>query len=239
MRGILRLLAATAALAVLAGCQSFPTQPFNQAAHAHKKSIALAPIGLQDKPNVYIVNSVGMNFGLIGGIVEASRQASAQSAADEFLKQAGFDFQAAVPIQIEQSLQGAGFVVSRLPGPRPQAERMSFLKVVPSETGSELALDVYVSFLGYVAAGATTEYRPAIHLNARLTDGNDGKVLFADQVYYNNFVAQTAKTAITLEPDAKYNFKDLDAMKASPQLVAEGLRSALEAASAELAKQFL
>ena len=94
-----------------------------------------------------------------------------------------------------------------------------------------------MDYVGYAAAGANSPYHPAVHLQARLTDLKTQKVLFADHIFYNNFTPGAAKQAITIEPDPKAVFEDRAAMRAAPVAVSNGLRAALDAAAAELAKQ--
>jgi hypothetical protein len=229
---------AISALAIaLSACSSFPTQEFNKDANQKVHVIAVAPIGLPDKPMVTIVNAVGNSFGLIGAAVEATRAANASNEAATELASGGLTYKTQFPAEIESGLKAAGFEVQMLPGSRTGAETSKFLAAEPAPSGADAVLDIYVSYFGYVAASAKSPYRPAIHLEARLLDVKTQKVLFADQIYYNNFTPTAAKKAITIEPDPQAVFADRAAMRAAPTEVTQWMRAATKAVADELAKQ--
>jgi hypothetical protein len=121
-------------------------------------------------------------------------------------------------------------------GDRPASERMKFLTKCPAAADSEACLDVYVTYVGYMSAGATTDYVPTVHLVARMQRNSDSATLFQDQIQYNA-IANTK--AIVVQPSEKYRFKDRDAMKADPKTVVAGIQEAIRAVTTELAKQFM
>ncbi len=222
---------------LLGACTSFPTQEFNKSANASLHTIALAPMGMPDKPSVIILNAVGNSFGLIGGIVEATRAANAANELVGELKTGNLDYKTYLPGQVTGALQAGGYAVVALDGTRPAGETGKFLTKPPQAPGADAVMDIYVSYVGYIAAGATTDYRPAVHIEARMTDAKTQKVLFADQVYYNNYSPNFAKQAITLEPDPKVTFNDRAAMLAAPADVTHGLAASIDAVALELARQ--
>jgi hypothetical protein len=191
---------------------------------------------MPDKPNVVIINAVGNNFGLIGGIVEATRATNASNEAVTELASGHLDYKAYLTPQIERGLKATGFDTLIVPDPRANGESGKFLAKLPDAAGADALLDAYVSFVGYAAADASSAYRPTVHLEARLVDLKTQKVLFADQIYYNNF-SQFAKKAISIEPAPTATFQNRDAMKLDPQDVADYLRAALDAVAAELVRQ--
>ena len=193
---------------------------------------------MPEKPTVVIVNALGNSFGVIGSLVEATRASAATNEAVAELAAGNLDYKTYLPAQIDGSLKAQGFETQILTGGRPENAATKFLAVLPDAPGADAVLDTYVSFLGYAAADARTPYRPAVHIEARLTDIKTNKILFADQIYYNNFVPAAAKTAITIEPDSKAVFADRAAMKAAPPDVANALRVAIDAVSNQLAQQF-
>jgi hypothetical protein len=223
--------------AALAGCNSFPTQEYNKAGNTRVHVIALAPVGLPDKPQSSTLNAVGNNFGLIGGIVEATRASNASGEMVTELTAGNLDYKSYLPEKIISDLRSAGFEVVVLPGTRSSAESGKFLSDVPQAPGADAILDIYASYVGYVAAGSKTDYRPAVHIEARLLDANTQKVLFADQIYYNNFTPRSAKTAITIEPDPRWAFSDRKEMVSNPPDVTRGLRAGLDAVSLQLVRQ--
>lgn len=237
LMGPLRVLAMVCLTGLLGACASFPTQEFNKSANASLHTIALAPIGMPDKPSVIILNAVGNSFGLIGGIVEATRAANAANELVGELKTGNLDYRTYLPAQITSALQADGYTVIGVDGARAAGETGKFLTKPPQAAGADATLDIYVSYVGYIAAGATTDYRPAVHIEARLLDAKTQKVLFADQVYYNNFSPNFAKRAITIEPDPKVTFTDRPAMLAAPADVTHGLAGAIDSVAQNLAQQ--
>ncbi|MBS0366062.1 MAG: hypothetical protein JSR67_09590 [Proteobacteria bacterium] len=232
------LFGSAAVLAVmLSACASFPTQELDKASNTSLHVIAVAPIGMPDKPMVTIVNAVGNSFGLIGAVVEAARASNASNEAVNELASGGLAYKAQLPADIESSLKAAGFEVQMLQGARAANQTASFLTTLPAAPGADAVLDLYVSYFGYEAAGAQSAYRPAVHLEARLLDAKTQKVIFADQIYYNNFMPAAAKKAITIEPDAQAVFADRAAMRAAPADVARWLRVAQKAVADGLANQ--
>jgi hypothetical protein len=223
--------------AAIAGCSSFPTKEFNKDASPGLHSIAVAPIGMPDAPNIMIINAVGNSFGLVGALVEATRASNASKEAVSELSSGGFDYKTYFPAQVDSDLRTAGFRVTMLPGTRTAGDAAKFLATLPEASGADAVLDMYVNYLGYAAAGAKSPYRPAVHLEARLIDSKTQKVLFEDQIYYNNFMPAAAKKAITIEPDPKAEFTDRTAMRAAPAEVSSYLRAAVDAVAAELGKQ--
>jgi hypothetical protein len=237
MDGMARTLAIVCFISLIAACSTFPTQEFNKSANANLHAIAVAPLGIPEKPAVIILNAVGNSFGLIGGIVEATRAANASNELVGELKTGNLDYKTYLPAHIITALQAEGFTIRAVDGARAQGETGKFLSKPPLPPDADATLDIYVSYVGYIAAGATTDYRPAVHIEARLLDRKTQKVLFADQIYYNNFSPNFAKQAISIEPDPAATFKDRAAMLAAPEAVARGLNEGLDAVSQELARQ--
>jgi hypothetical protein len=222
---------------ILSSCSTFPTQELNKEANQSLHVIAVAPVGMPDKPMVTIVNAAGNSFGLIGAAVEAARASNASNEAVTEFANAGLTYKTHFPSVIEQQLKAAGFEVQMLPGTRTGSDAGAFLKTLPGAPGADAILDIYVTYFGYVAASPKSPYRPAIHVEARLVDIKTQKVLFADQIYYNNFTPAAAKKAITLEPDPQAVFDDRAAMRAAPTDVVKWMRVAQTAVATELARQ--
>ncbi len=234
----LRTAALVATLAGMAACTTFPTQEYNKDANSGVHVIAIAPIGMPDRPQVVIINAVGNSFGLIGALVEATRASNASKEAATALQTGNFAYKTYLPAEIDSGMKAGGFETIVLPGTRTGADAEKFLATLPPAPGADALLDIYVTFIGYAAAGASTPYHPAVHVEARLTDLRTQRVLFADQVYYNNFTPVAAKKAISIEPDPKFAFADRAAMVAAPAEVSRELREACGAVAAELARQF-
>src|SRR5213082_2001476 len=90
----------------IAGCASFPTKEFNKDASPALHSIAVAPIGLPDAPNIMIINAVGNSFGLVGALVEATRASNASKEAVSELSAGGFEYKTYFPAQIDSAQIG-------------------------------------------------------------------------------------------------------------------------------------
>ncbi|HEY8121262.1 MAG TPA: hypothetical protein VII78_08090, partial [Myxococcota bacterium] len=184
---LMQLAAAAACCALGIGCAQFPSVPYNKAAPDKPASVGIAPLWVPEKPQMLIIGAAGNNFGLIGALVEAGRAASAATATQEAMAAAEFDYAGAFKSRVLKAFEDAGFAVALLPGERPSRERVEFLKTTPPAHGSAAVADVVAKFLGFVAGGATTPYRPTLNTELRLLDAKSGKVLFAEQIHYNHF----------------------------------------------------
>ena len=82
---------------ILSSCSTFPTQELNKEANQSLRVIAVAPVGMPDKPMVTIVNAVGNSFGLIGAAVEATRASNASNEAVTEFANAGLTYKTRAP----------------------------------------------------------------------------------------------------------------------------------------------
>lgn len=218
------------------GCKQFPSVPYNKAAPNKPASVALAPIWVPEKPQMLIVGAVGTNFGLIGALVEVGRAASAATDALAAMTAAEFDYATAFRQRVARAFEEAGFAASALEGARASSEQLKFMKTLPAGNGAAAVADVVVTFVGFVAGGATTPYRPTLNIQLRLVEAQGTKVLFAEQIHYNHF-NQTAPTAVALEPNADCAFQDVKAIEAEPKRAADCLAGAIDAVGAEITRQ--
>jgi hypothetical protein len=235
MTRVLRVIGLLAFVALLSACQSMPTTAYNKA-DSNVRAVSLAPMGIPEKPAVRILASVGGNFGLIGAAVEESRAAAASKELQEIFAQTKYDYRKDLQDSLALAFSEISLPISAQSGKRPAKEQVKFLtscKPVPQTDG---CLDVFLTYFGYMSAGATTDYVPTVHLTAKLVRGTDGATLFQDQVHYN---PMAGTKAIVVQPSDQYRFKDRDAMKADPERVTAGLQHAVRAAMNELAKQFM
>jgi hypothetical protein len=235
MSRILRVIGLIAFVSLLSACQTVPTQAYNKAA-SNVRAVALAPPGIPKDPQVRILASVGANFGLIGAMVEETRAANASKELQEIFAKTGYDYRKDVQTSLALAFAGTSLPLTAISGEREPKEQIKFLTKCPTQPGLDACLDVYLTYVGYMSAGATTDYVPTVHLNARLIRSSDNALLFQDQVQYN---ALTGAKAIIVQPSDKYRYKDRDAMQADPEGVTAGIQQAVRAAMDELAKQFL
>ncbi len=238
MQKFSRLLFATTAAAVflVSGCATYKPVGFNKAASGNLKVVAIAPVGLPEKPAVWIVAPAGSSFGLIGALIDESVAASARARLAKTLDSVQFDARAELRAALNRELATLTFSTREIAAGGIDADRTAFLKKLPDSGDAQAVLDLYAVNFGYFAAGATTDYRPVLTLAARLSEIATGKVLFEDQISYNT-VGPPGK-AITLEPDEKYRFKNQDVLNADPALAVAGLKDAIAKVAIALAKQF-
>lgn len=234
MTTLIRVFGALACLCILAACQTMPTQAYNKA-EANVTAIGLAPPGIPDRPDVRILASVGANFGLIGAAIEEGRAAAASKELQDIFAANSYDYKK--DIHDSLALAFAETPLKLLPptGERPANERVKFLTKCTPAADANACLDIYITYVGYLSAGATTDYVPTLQLTARMVRTSDGAMLFQDQIHYN---ATQGTKAIVIQPSDRYRFKDRDAMKADPKAVVEGIQEAVRAVTNELAKQF-
>jgi hypothetical protein len=232
-----RLAALAVLLVTVSACVSAPpTTSFDKSTHAAVKNIRLMPVGMPEKPQVNIMAPVGANFGLIGAAVEAGRAANASREMTEILAKTSYDYKADIPSSVMTAMSDAGFIVTAGEGVRPEKERFKYLSTYPKEEGVDAYLDVFATYVGFLAAGATTDYRPTVQLSARLVNAADGKTIFQDQIVYGP--AMPYMKAITVTPDDQHKFANRDALQANPEGTTAALKAAVAGAAAELAKQF-
>ncbi|MBM0107379.1 hypothetical protein JM946_21785 [Steroidobacter sp. S1-65] len=193
-------------------------------------------MGIPEKPAVRILASVGANFGLIGAAIEESRAAAASKELQEIFAQSNYDYRKDLQDSLALSFSEISLPINAASGERPEKEQLKFLTSCPAATpDADACLDVFLTYFGYMSAGATTDYVPTIHMTAKLVRLSDRATLFQDQVHYN---ALAGSKAIVVQPAEEYRFKDRDAMKADPQRVTAGIQQAVRAVTNELAKQF-
>jgi len=136
---------------------------------------------------------------------------------------------------VTEQLQSEGYTVTIVPVKR---DSFDFLAHYPTDAESKVDayLDLVTTAYGYAAAGvrASTPYRPAFVVRAKLVRASDASVLMQDLVIYNPINA--TKKAITIAPDASYQFKDFDALVADPENAAKGLRVAIEQSTLTMTK---
>jgi hypothetical protein len=235
MTRVLRVFALLTFVALLSACQSAPTTAYNKS-ESNVKAVGLAPMGIPKEPSVRILASVGANFGLIGAAVEAGRAAAATKELQEIFAQSNYDYRKDVQDSLALAFSEISLPLSTQAGQRPEKQQIKFLTACPALADTDACLDVFLTYLGYMSAGATTDYVPTVHLSAKLVRSGDGATLFEDQVHYN---PMAGTKAIVVQPSDEYRFKDRDAMKADPQRVTAGIQHAVRAAMNELAKQFM
>lgn len=243
MSTMLRFVAACAIAStlLLVGCVSAPPrQAFNRTGHPDIKTIYVLP----EKPvdfTVFMMNNPAGSFGLIGALIASGQQAAEEKDMREFEQQADFHPALYFKDALTRDMQGRGYQLiwpdQLVESGKPDRDAFGLRKEYSPITNADAILDVAIDFFGYAAAGAGkgSPYRPTVSMGARLI-GRDGKQnLFTDFFVYNNVF--NAKQAITLDANPQYVYAMYSDLKAAGAQSMEGLKQALDAMSAALAKQ--
>lgn len=231
LRGAAAMLAAAV---VLAGCAGQPEIPYDRAAKAQIKKIGIVtPVFAE--PSVMLLNSVGSSFGLIGALADAGMQSNRDSKLKAMLQQQKYSPQDYFVEHVTKDLRAAGYTVVMVPLKRDGSD---FVEKYPSGDGPavDAYLDLVAPVYGYIANGTGDDapYRPRVVVKARLVSAKDSSVLMQDRVLYNPLGADN--TAVTIPADPALQFKDFDALAASPQTAVKGLRVATEQSAQTVAK---
>ena len=221
-----------AAAVVLAGCAGQPEIPYDRTAKAQIKKIGIVTPAFAE-PSVILLNSVGSSFGLIGALADSSMQSNRDAKFKTLLQQQKFSPQDLFLERVTQSLRAAGYTVAIVPMKR---DGSSFAEKYPTDATVDAYLDLVAPVYGYIANGVgdSAPYRPRFVVQARLVSAKDASVLMQDRVLYNPLGPDN--TAVTIPADPALQFKDFDALTASPQVAVKGLRVATEQSAQTVAK---
>ncbi len=222
-----------AAAMVLVGCASQPEIPYDRAAKAQIRKIGIVTPAFPEA-SVVLLNSVGSSFGLIGALADAGVQSSRDTTLKNLMQQQKFSAPDYFVERLNQGLRAAGYTVAMVPVKRDGSD---FVEKYPS--GAEPVdayLDLVTMAYGYIANGVgdSAPYRPRFIVRARLVSAKDSSVLMQDKVLYNP-LGPTDNT-VTIPADPALQFKDFDALAASPQIAVKGLRVATEQSAQTIAK---
>ena len=219
---------------VLAGCAAVPHKAYNKNENAQIKRIGLVTPAMSDKTQVWMAVHPGASFGLVGAAIAASDTNSKTNKVTTAVNALGYKPVDEMQTALVAALQKAGFEVQLVPVARP-ADKFAFLQAYPDTAGIDAYLDIYSASTGFMAAGASTPYRPTSWVGVQLVSASTKSVLFTDQILYNPFGA--TGESITLQAGMEFDKKDFDELLAQPDRVVAGMRVALQAVSAEVARQ--
>jgi hypothetical protein len=220
------ILAATA----LSACVSVPNQPYNKAANAHIKKIAVVAVPNPGEYEVSILHHPGEGFGLIGGLIAASDASS---------KTKTFSGQEVVHLlalgnEMTAALTEA-FAASNIQTvvvDAGNAPRTGFVKDYPSAE-CDAFLDVAITVAGYRAQYASTPYLPMLFAPVRLVDARNKTVLYTTEVFMTD--GPIPKGGTQLPPDTGYAFTDFAALTGDPEKAAKGLKEAARRIAGQIA----
>lgn len=231
-----------AMLLVLVGCVSAPvSRPFNREAHADIRQVEVLPMRYSEI-ELMILNNPGYSFGLIGAAIAESHRIPKRNWLRENLQSARYDHTEAFRAALVKALEGRGYSVAWAePFMEEKSSRtprnQNGQRKQPGAVAADAQLDVNLGFVGYAAAGAGADapYRPTAVASARLLSRDGKNVLFEETLLYNA-VFNLGGFPVVIEPDPAYSYPDFDDMEAAPDQVTEGVRNAIKALAAEIAK---
>lgn len=225
----------------LSGCVSMPKQQaFNREANANLKNIAVLETH-KTHTSVFMLNHPGMSFGLIGGLVAASDQASKEKKFHAIMEKAGFEPLSYFKERLNAHLLERGYTVTwpaaLVESTKNQRSSFGLRKAYSSVGNVDAQLDVNFGFVGYAAAGAgkNSPYRPTVTVGVRLVSADGKQNLYTDYVAYNNVF--NLPNAVAVNADQLYSYPGFDELEASGTQSVEGLKLAIDSVAAEVARQ--
>ena len=242
----MRIVMRTPVLAALAGllcaCATTPPTTRYDKSASKIRGIAIQPPGVPEQPRVQTLGDTQTRFSFASlasfpgmGDANAEGQAAAAKELQDIFAKANYDYKTDLRESLQSAFSRSGVPTTTMRGERPIKERSKFLDECPPVPGADTCLDVVVTFVGFTAADAATDYVPTMELSARLIRISDNTTLFQDQIVYN---AAAGTEGILAQTSGKYRFQDRDAMKANPQAVAAAVQEAVRSVTNTLAKQF-
>ncbi len=220
---IQRLAIYAAALLALSACTTMPRQAFNKDAQKDVKTIGLIEPAFGGDYSVQNLGHPGLSFGLVGGLIAAAHMQSQTAeftvkAKDTKLDAAG-DFSAL----LEKQLIASGYKVKRVAAKRPSVEWLANYDGLDAEV--DAYLDPVLLYVGYMCAGATTPYLPAINVKTRLVKRAGNEILYVDLISYG--YQSPGRQAISIPSEPKYQFPDFSDLQKNVPLAGDGLRAGL------------
>jgi hypothetical protein len=172
---------------LLTGCATkFERQAFNSEAAAGVKKITVSQWDEQKEIPTFLISHPMQGFGLIGAALVVSDRAGKTKTMTEALDMEITKISTGFYSKVLPALKEIGYEVSPIAvkrGEKIETIRESVLKDQGQDASLMLGIDAV-----YVAAGATSDYYPAVSMTAELTDNKTKAVLYRD-VYeygYNN-----------------------------------------------------
>jgi len=242
MFSFVRSAAAALIFAVFAtGCVSMPDQQaFNREAHANVKNVAVLETW-PTRTSVFMLHHPGASFGLIGGLIAAGDQASKEKRFRELMEKAGFDPLAYFKERLDHHMSARGYTL-RWPESQTQTgkvDRGSFglRKHYKGQLDVDAQMDVNFGFVGYAAAGAgkNSPYRPTVTVGVRLVSPDGKQNYFTDYFAYNNLF--NLQKAVALNADEAFSYPSFDDLESAGTTSVDGVKQAIDAVAAEIAKQ--
>ena len=239
MKSVMHTSALVALAGLLCACATTPSTKSYVRSASKIRGIAIQPPGLPEQPSVQTLGDTETRFSFasfpgMGDDNAEGRAAAARELQDIFAK-ANYDYKKDLRESLQSAFSKSGLPTIAVRGERPLKKRGKFLDECPPVPGADTCLDVFVTYVGFTAADAATDYVPTVEMKAKLIRIADNATLFQDQIVYN---AAAGTPGILAQTSGKYKFRDRDAMKANPQAVTAAVQEAVKSVATTLAKQF-
>lgn len=204
----------------MVGCATAPQKTaFNRELATTIHSIAIVQEPNQSSYPARILVHAGQNFGLIGALAAEADMASKSRTLTQVVAPYKLNIQQRLVADLTSKLTAEGYVIESISLPEGTAAKKA-LDVATTLTKSDGVL-VLTSASGYVSANHTAAYQPQVRVAANLYERATKKQLYNEAVNYG--FATANDDAIMITADEKYSFKDMAAIKATPEAVAQGL----------------
>lgn len=231
--------------ACLGACVSAPPkQAYNREANESIRKIDVLPMR-QSEVGLDILNNPGFSFGLIGLAVAEANLAPKRNWLEGLVRDHEFDQVAIFRERLTQAMAAKGYDLTWATpvvedGRRPaRRDTYGYRADYGIDAGADAQLDLTLNYVGYAAAGSREDapYRPTVALSAKLVSADGKTMLMSDRILYNPVFPNT-RGAITVNADPAYNYPEFNALRGAGTRALDGLRTALEGAADELAKQY-
>ncbi len=225
-------IAAVILAALLSACAQAPKrQALSREAAAAAKTVAVMQAPNEEGYGVNVINHPGQYFGLIGGLVQVSEASAKMKRLNTAVDPAQTRLRERFGGRLRERLGAAGYESSAAVVPSPLKDDQ-FLANAKQQTQADLFVRVELD-AAYLAQTPTSDYVPHINVNVKAFDSKTGAALYEERFTYGLPLLGT--NAIHIEPDARYRFKDIDALVADPQRARDGWFAGVDAITEKIA----
>ena len=217
--------------AILTGCVQPPKKmAFNQAMATDVKTVVIVRDPDQERYEAIMIGHPDAGFGLIGGLVAAADMHAKGSRLTEAIKAKKTTLQERFEKVLAERLELQGYNTLNIVLPKDTKEEDMLATARKMGIQADAVLCVRLSG-GYVAAGPTSDYFPAVNVKVVLSDRGD-KELYADSFSYGYTVPQSK--AIHFTSEEQYRFSNIDTLISDPKKTRQGLIAGLDVIATQI-----
>lgn len=228
MKGIIRISAAIAVIAILAGCGA-SKMAVRPDATENLKTIALIEVS---EPDAYVAQdfgNTGAMFGAVGGAMVGASSADAGKSVNQIVVDAKYAAGDHFTRSLTDKLSALGYQVNLISVTR--EKKQSLLESYDSvdSAGADAILDVAIESMGYATEHPmfSRHWRPASQVKVALIDVHSNKKVYEEKFmygYHNPFMSGT-----DIDAPKTYHFKNKDELFADGDKLVAGIRNSVEA----------